>query len=174
MDFLSPQAWAVWALTAVAAYLGAYASEKGKRRAAREDKNQILEELSKTTRTLKEIEAKISLGVWQEQKRWDERRDSYARLLVWMDKIYAALLKIPRDIGDRELFVQVNVVVQALSEEFRRARSIARLFLPEEEIEIALDVLSNLYGAKTQSEALRECGESIDQFTRKAQNFFSP
>lgn len=59
----SLSSWALWVLTAVAAYLGAYAAEKGKRRAAREDSDSIREELARTTRALKEIEAAITLNV---------------------------------------------------------------------------------------------------------------
>jgi|ERR1017187_3974747 hypothetical protein len=77
MDFLSPQSWALWFLTAAAAYLGAYAAEKGKRRAAREDRDQILEEVAKTTRRLKQIEATISNELWERQWRLNQQRDAY-------------------------------------------------------------------------------------------------
>lgn len=87
MDFSSPAAWGFWILTAIAAYLGAYAAEKGKRRAAWEDKNQILEELAKTTRTLKEIEASISNDLWERQWRLNQKRDIYARLLESMSEL---------------------------------------------------------------------------------------
>jgi hypothetical protein len=74
MDLSSPEFWALWLLTPISAGLAAYMGDKLKRRAAHEDSDQILKELARNTQAVKEIEAKVSLGVWQDQKRWDERR----------------------------------------------------------------------------------------------------
>jgi hypothetical protein len=82
MDFTSPQFWAQWILVAIAAYVGAYAAEKGKRRAAVEDKDQILSELAKTTQKVKEIESKILGEQWRRQWVTSERRDAYVSVLT--------------------------------------------------------------------------------------------
>ena len=81
MEFSSPQAWAFWLVPAIAAYLGAYMAEKAKRRAAREDRDQILEEVAKTTQRLKQIEATISNEIWERQWRLNQKRETYVSLM---------------------------------------------------------------------------------------------
>src|SRR2546429_3941341 len=81
MDFASFHSWAFWLVTALAAYLGSYATEKGKRRAAKEDSDQIRNELAKTTEKLKVIEAKIANEVWDRQWRQDQMLKIYWQVL---------------------------------------------------------------------------------------------
>ncbi len=173
MDLSSPSAWAVWVLTALAAYLGSYAAEKGKRRATREDSDRIRDELERTTRALKEIEAKISLGIWQEQKRWDERRDAYTRLLVWLDKVYAGMVSVPQKTDERMIVVAIQGVLERLGPEFRQARSIAEIFLPPDDLKPLLNLIPALMEARSHDEVLEACQLAQRQFSDAARTFFA-
>lgn len=140
MDFSSPAAWAFWVLTGIAAYLGAYATEKGKRRAAREDSAQIRDELTKTTRTLKEIEASISNELWERQWRLNQKRDIYARLLESMSELelsvsvlskYFAMQPTEHIAGEVDKHGERATQV---GRELERAMAVARVYLPKEAI----------------------------------------
>jgi hypothetical protein len=173
MDLSSPGAWAVWLLAAIATYLGSYAAEKGKRRAATEDSDRIRDELGRTTRALKEIEARISLGIWQEQKRWDERKDAYARLLVWLDKAYSGILEIAPKTDERAIPGVIQRILTPLGEEFRRAKSIAEIFLPPDDMDPLISLFPALLEARSRDEAAETCQSAQRQFSNNARTFFS-
>ena len=59
----------------------AYAGEKGKNLARKEDLDIILAEVRAITATQKEIEAKISGDLWMRQWRLNQTRDAYVGLL---------------------------------------------------------------------------------------------
>jgi len=61
---------------AVGAYFGAYLRKKGENLATHEDINKLLDQVRAVTTTTKEIEAKISSDVWDQQKRWELKRDA--------------------------------------------------------------------------------------------------
>jgi hypothetical protein len=69
-----------WALTALiagfGAYFGAYLKKKGQRLATHEDMDKIVEEVRAVTKATKEIEAKIQGDIWDEQRRWELKRDT--------------------------------------------------------------------------------------------------
>jgi hypothetical protein len=70
-----------WALTTlvgafVGSYLASYLKKKGENLATHEDIDKLLEQVSAVTTTTKEIEAKISSDVWDQQKRWELKRDT--------------------------------------------------------------------------------------------------
>ena len=75
--------WYVYALfgllsllaSGLGAWGGAYLSEKDKRYATKEDFDNILQELRRTTHASEEVKAQIAGGLWLEQKRWDQRRE---------------------------------------------------------------------------------------------------
>lgn len=65
--------WKPWA--------SAYAGEKGKALARKEDLDKILAEVRAVTITQKVIEAKISGELWNRQMLWNQKRDFYLELL---------------------------------------------------------------------------------------------
>jgi len=68
--------WGLEVLSAaLVGYLAGYAKKKGENRAIREDLNKLLVQVAAVTTTTTEIEATISSGVWDRQKRWELKRD---------------------------------------------------------------------------------------------------
>ena len=57
------------------AYLGAYIRKKGENLATHEDIGKLVDQVRAVTQTTKEIEAKISSDVWNQQKRWEMKRE---------------------------------------------------------------------------------------------------
>jgi hypothetical protein len=141
MDFASFHFWAFWLLTALAAYLGSYAAEKGKRRAAKEDSDQIRNELAKTTEQLKVIEAKIASEVWDRQWRQDQKLKIYTQILraindysIWLSDVSESW-KFGKS-ASRPASTMKKEPLQT-AEEFHAAYSVAPLFL----IKGSLDLL---------------------------------
>src|SRR5271155_3103012 len=58
----------------IGAYIGAYLKKKGENLATHEDFQKLLAELKVTTEATKVIEARISIGVWSQQQRWDVQK----------------------------------------------------------------------------------------------------
>jgi hypothetical protein len=71
-------AWALTTLVSafVGSYLASYLKKKGENLATHEDIDKLLEQVRAVTTTTKEIEAKISSDVWDQQKRWELKRDA--------------------------------------------------------------------------------------------------
>ncbi len=69
--------WKPWA--------NAYAGEKGKNLARKEDLNEIVAEVRAVAIAQKEIEAKISGELWNNQMIWHQKRDFYIELLQRVD-----------------------------------------------------------------------------------------
>lgn len=134
MDFASIHAWAFWLLTAIAAYVGSYASEKGKRRAAKEDGNQLLAELARTTETLKTIEAKIANELWQGQWRQDQTLKIYSQILgaiseysIWLSDVSESR----KFAGSGSSLSTMKKSPEQIAEGFFAAYAVAPLFLSE-------------------------------------------
>lgn len=56
-------------------YLTGYAKKKGENLATHEDIGKLTEQVAAVTRTAKEIEAQITSGLWDRQKRWELKRE---------------------------------------------------------------------------------------------------
>jgi hypothetical protein len=56
-------------------YLAGYSKKKGENRAMHEDIDKLTDQLAAVTTTTKKIEAKISIEMWDRQKRWELKRD---------------------------------------------------------------------------------------------------
>jgi hypothetical protein len=139
MGFLSVQFWVLWILTALAAYLGAYAAEKGKRRAAHEDQEQILRELANTTQKLKQIEATIAGELWEKQMRWNQKKDIYASLLVTVHEIQMHLRKFiyAGKSCAPESYKKTAADLAKVQIDLIRSTELARLFTSDEVVSIA-------------------------------------
>lgn len=74
---------------------GAYAGEKGKNFARKEDLNEILAEVRAVTITQKEIEANMAGELWNRQMIWNNKRDTYAALFKAKDQMENALGPLP-------------------------------------------------------------------------------
>src|ERR1700733_15242604 len=58
----------------IGAYIGAYLKKKGENLATHEDFQKLLAEHRSPTEATKVIEARISIGVWSQQQRWDVQK----------------------------------------------------------------------------------------------------
>lgn len=72
--------YVAWALTTlvsafIGSYLAAYLKKKGENLASKEDIKDLVKQVSAVTEATKRIEADISTGVWNKQKRWDMKRE---------------------------------------------------------------------------------------------------
>jgi len=76
---------------AIGAYVGSYLREKGRNLATREDMDNIVVQLRKTTEATEDIKAQISGDLWLRQNRWHFKKDLYARLLENLDTAHRAL-----------------------------------------------------------------------------------
>jgi hypothetical protein len=56
-------------------YLTGYATKKGENHATFEDINKLVEQVKAVTEATKRIEAEISSGIWDKQKRWEMKRE---------------------------------------------------------------------------------------------------
>jgi hypothetical protein len=56
-------------------YLTSYAGKKGENLATHEDINKLVDQVKAVTEATKKIEAEISSGVWDKQKRWEMKRE---------------------------------------------------------------------------------------------------
>lgn len=110
------------AISCLSGYLIAYGKKKGENLATKEDFNDLLVQLRKTTEATKEIEAKISQATWVGQSELEYRKEQleefygpiYARLKLsgelyrlWMDKKLQGVNK-----GIIETFRQQNEEVK--------------------------------------------------------------
>jgi hypothetical protein len=72
--------YVVWALvTLVSAFIGSYLAgylkKKGENLATHEDIDRLVDQVRAVTEATKKIEADISVGVWDKQKRWEMKRE---------------------------------------------------------------------------------------------------
>ena len=75
-------------------YLGAYLKKKGENKAIHEDISKLVDQVRAVTQTTKEIEAKISSDVWNQQKQWEMKREvlfDAAKRIVELDNGLVAL-----------------------------------------------------------------------------------
>jgi hypothetical protein len=82
------------ALGALLTYLTAYAKKKGENFATREDLQDLVKQMSAVTEATKKIEAEISSGVWDRQKRWELRRDTLFEVAKRLTELEEALSKL--------------------------------------------------------------------------------
>jgi hypothetical protein len=71
--------WVIWGLgilvTGLGGFLAGYLKKKGENLAQKENLENLIKEVHAVTTTTKKIEAEISSGVWDRQKRWELKRD---------------------------------------------------------------------------------------------------
>lgn len=114
-------------------YLKAYAEEKGKRLATKEDIDNVLEQVRAVTRETEIIKAEISGGLWQQQWHLTQKRDCYTRLVDALENIQLQRSSLRRA-ADGVPRAEARQRVEDAILEFRRARALARLILPPEVI----------------------------------------
>jgi hypothetical protein len=174
MDLASPHAWTLWILTAIAAYLGAYAAEKGKRRAAREDSAQIRDELARNTQAVKEIEAKVSSDLWDRQWRLNQKRDVYSRLIEGLGELqftigaHTALTKA-KDAADADVVFELHDRTKALLLELERSRAVARIFLSSEAVK-AIDEFEEVLKGRNAADSLQFFSRATEQLISAAKD----
>jgi hypothetical protein len=97
----------------------AYAGEKAKNIARKEDLDKILAEVRAVTAATEAIKADINGGLWERQMHWNQKRDLYAgalRLLIKLRQLYFVILNPPRkedvDPASREVLEAETELVQ--------------------------------------------------------------
>src|SRR6266404_5585950 len=94
------------ALGAFLTYLTAYMKKKGENFATSEDLQDLVKQMSAVTEATKKIEAEISSGVWDKQKRWELRRDTLfevAKRLTQLDEALSQLYSVASAGATRDL-----------------------------------------------------------------------
>jgi len=77
----------------------AYAGEKGKNLARKEDLTDILAEVRAIAFAQKEIESKLAGDLWQKQNVWNEKKNIYASLLITNHSALETLTDIGTKLG---------------------------------------------------------------------------
>ena len=172
MDFTSPAAWAFWLLTAVVAYIGSYASEKGKRRAAKEDSEQLRHELARNTHAVKEIEAKVNSDVWDRQWRLNQKRDAYARVIEGLSELEFTVgaqygLRDSGFVADQELLSALEDRMKVLMLELERSRAVAKIYVSAEAVK-AIEEFEVMAKRCDGMESLQVFRKAIEALTQAA------
>jgi hypothetical protein len=108
-------------------FLTSYGEEKGKRIAANEAIDDLVKEVQKVTKATETIKADIEGGLWLQQWRLGQKRDSYVRLVDAIEN-----LQVQRGMQRRassDTLADAKQRAEAAILEFRRARALARLML---------------------------------------------
>jgi hypothetical protein len=83
-------------LTLIGLWIGSfvrpYLAKKGENLATHEDIDNLVDQVRAVTATTKKIEAEISVGVWDKQKRWDMKREVLFEAARRLSEVEAALL----------------------------------------------------------------------------------
>lgn len=117
--------WKPWA--------NAYAGEKGKNLARKEDLREILNEVRQVTETQKAIEARISGNLWREQWVLNRRHDAYGRVLDAVERYQMAVSRahVADRVGTPEamkLFTKAVGEIPTCISDYITACSVARIY----------------------------------------------
>jgi hypothetical protein len=118
-----------------------YAGEKGKNFARKEDLDLILAEVRAVTATQKQIEARISNEVWQQQWRLTQLRDAYALLLDKLEEVTIVRQRVRNSDG---LTPENRAAFEEKYFEYRQARVRASLFISTEHFQLTQKVIREL------------------------------
>lgn len=155
--------WKPWA--------GAYAGEKGKNFARKEDLDKILAEVRAVTAIQREIEAHISGEMWKRQWRLNQKRDVYARLIEGMGELqmtigaHSRFIKM-KDSQHADEVSQLYDRTKTLLLELERSRAVARIFLSSEAVE-AIDEFEHQLKKPPRELEYGEVGEVFARATEK-------
>ncbi len=88
-----------WGLTTlvtafVGSFIAGYLQQKAKNLATHEDINKLVDQTAALTQTTKEIEARISMGVWSQQQRWDVQKTALLESLKELASAENFLLRL--------------------------------------------------------------------------------
>lgn len=128
-------------------WTNAYAGEKGKNLARKEDLDKIVSEVRQVTETQKAIEARISGNLWREQWVLNQRHETYGRVLNSVERLQMALSRghIADKVGTPEamkLFVKAIGDVPSCISDFITTSSLARIYASSE-VRSGLDKITN-------------------------------
>ncbi len=152
-------------------YFGAYAKRKAENLATKEDFDDLLSQVEKTTETTEKIKSDISRVSWVDQQRWQLKRELYMDLLEALYSEKEAIFKLsdeekravptdPELIDLREKFIKKNRSQSlAAIERISKVRGVAGVLLTDES-QKALDEL-----AASWYESIG--GESTDFYTTR-------
>ena len=137
-------------------FLGAYARRKAEHLATREDFEEILAQVKRTTEQTEKIKAEISRISWVDQKRWELMRELYTELLDSLYSEKGAIFKLadeekrpvptdPELLVLREKFIEENRA-QSLDaiKRISKVRGISGILLADDALK-ALDELARAW-----------------------------
>jgi methionine salvage enolase-phosphatase E1 len=120
--------WKPWA--------SAYAGEKAKNIARKEDLDKILAEVRAVTVATNEIEAKISGELWDRQMHWTQKKDVYGDLVSNVNELMDAYTELYTYVlgsqTEPKLLSQASAKIRAGYEKYYRSCGLARIFASAE------------------------------------------
>lgn len=181
--------WYAYALLVAAAgiasgfgsWAASYLSEKGKHYATKEDIDELIEQMRRTTAATETIKAEISGDLWERQTRLKYRQSLYEKLLiplgeVWhaqtqLIEVYKRRAEVREDhpIQDRLTEIEQDYVTRErkAEEEIRQAAAIAELILSDEAVE-ALNQLAEEWGKARRADNHHDFQEKVLEATKRA------
>jgi hypothetical protein len=87
------------ALTA-GTWIKAYMTASGKRLATKEDINDVIKRVARVTLTTRRIKSRIDGALWEEQNRWQNKRDFYVEAVVSVERTLSALRDFKRMLSE--------------------------------------------------------------------------
>jgi hypothetical protein len=81
-------------------FLPSYMQEKGKNVATKEDLEELTRQTGLLAQTTKEIEARISIGVWSQQQRWDIQKTALLESLKDLSTAETFLVRLVQTFAD--------------------------------------------------------------------------
>ncbi|HSC81928.1 MAG TPA: hypothetical protein VLC08_16355 [Chitinolyticbacter sp.] len=111
-------------ISGLGGYWYAYATKKGEARAAQEDFERILEELSKTTNAVKKVETDIAHADWV-QREWKRLRQ------VKLDELFQVSLSVRREVSDTEAAVLAGDPFSVNRDLLAEFTKLSNLYFPE-------------------------------------------
>jgi hypothetical protein len=150
LNNLALYVWKPWA--------GAYAGEKGKNLARKEDLNEILAEVRAVAVAQKETEAMISGELWDRQWRMNQKRDAYADLVAALSRLVDAHFRASQRVLHEGVpeFAYRDLVHAEVAEVFR-AGAMALIFCTPKTSE----VLHEVFGPPIRREELGKYGDNV-------------
>jgi len=115
--------------------LGAYARQKGKNLATKEDFGELLAQVKRTTEETENIKERISRSHWVKKKRWDLKHDLYFRIIENIGQQIVGVSEIKMDAVNKKWTKLPDTIVGDYPEyletitEFLRLHGLSHLIL---------------------------------------------
>jgi hypothetical protein len=81
-------------------WIKAYMTASGKRIATKEDIDDVIKRVSRVTRTTSRIKSRVDGALWEDQNRWQNKRDFYVEAVVSVERTLSALRDLKRMLAE--------------------------------------------------------------------------